>query len=234
MIKRVLDRARYLARVVAGMYGSHPRRCVACGFEGRFRAAGLPPRFDAECPKCGSYERHRLFVLADQRSGLIRKDAEVLHVAPEPIIRNWVRERCKRYVTLDLLRDADIHAPLEDTKLEAESFDHVICSHVLEHVDDRRALAEILRILRPGGTLLAMVPIVEGWSATYEDDAVVSERDRDRHFGQGDHVRYYGRDFRDRVRDAGFVLEEITASGRDVADFGLYRGEKVFVATRPR
>jgi SAM-dependent methyltransferase len=127
-----------------------------------------------------------------------------------------------------------VRAKLEETALPAASFDHVVCFHVLEHVDDRRALCEIFRILRPGGTLLVMVPIVEGWASTYEDPDLVSLRERRLHFGQGDHVRYYGRDLRVRLGAAGFTLTEVTATGRDVVDYALLRGEKLFVAEKPR
>ena len=109
----------------------------------------------------------------------------------------------------------------------------MVCSHVLEHVNDRKALRELKRILRPSGTAILMVPIVEGWDTTYEDPSVSSPEGRDLHFGQSDHIRFYGRDFRDRVRDAGFELTEFTAEEPDVSRYGLLRGDKVFFARRP-
>lgn len=172
-------------------------------------------------------------MLTDQRHQLVSKGADVLHVAVDPILCERIRPRCRRYVTLDLYQPADVREPVERTSFASETFDHVICCHVLEHVDDRRALREIFRVLRPGGTLLAMVPVVEGWDSTYEDPSVASKHDRALHFGQGDHVRYYGRDLRSRIREAGFDLSEITAEGRDVVTFSLFRGEKVFIATKP-
>jgi ubiquinone/menaquinone biosynthesis C-methylase UbiE len=104
---------------------------------------------------------------------------------------------------------------------------------VLEHVDDKKALAEVYRVLRPGGVALIMLPVVEGWATTYENKAVTAPEDRMRHYGQSDHVRYYGADVRDRIRAAGFELSEFTAEGEDVLTYGLQRGEKVFVATKP-
>ena len=171
--------------------------------------------------------------LTAQTHELIRPDAHVLHVAPEPLIQRFLQPRCKKYTTLDLFRDdVDIREPLERTSLPDGAFDHIICSHVLEHVDDAAALKEMFRILRQNGTLLAMVPIIEGWDATYENSSVASEGGRLLHFGQGDHVRYYGRDFRDRVRQTGFSLTEFTAQGPDVIKYGLLRGEKLFVAAK--
>jgi hypothetical protein len=94
------------------------------------------------------------------------------------------------------------------------------------------ALRELHRILRPKGQAVLMIPIVEGWSATYEDSTRTTTADRHLHFGQWDHVRYYGADFRDRVRAAGFELSEFCGSGKDTVTFRLQPGERVFLATR--
>lgn len=185
-------------------------------------------------PSCHSLERHRLFVLTDRSVGLVRRDAEVLHVAPEVIVGRYLREKCKRYVTLDLsMEGADVKEPLENTYLPDESFDHVVCSHVLEHVDDRRALREVHRILRPGGSALLMVPIIEGWDSTYENPYVTSPSDREVHFGKDDHVRWYGRDFRQRVTDAAFELSEITTEKTNFVRYSLLKGEKIFTIASP-
>jgi SAM-dependent methyltransferase len=117
-------------------------------------------------------------------------------------------------------------------RLPDESYDVVICSHVLEHVDDRRALAEIRRVLTIRGLAVLMVPIVEGWDRTYENDAIRSPSERMLHFGQEDHVRFYGSDLRDRIRESGFDLQEFTAIEPDVHLHGLQRGEKLFLALR--
>jgi hypothetical protein len=103
----------------------------------------------------------------------------------------------------------------------------------LEHVDDKRALSELFRILEAGGIVVLMFPIVEGWDRTYENPAVNGPANRLLHFGQEDHVRYFGRDVRARIQAAGFTLEEFTAEEPLVHLHGLVRGEKVFVARRP-
>jgi len=97
-----------------------------------------------------------------------------------------------------------------------QSFDCIVCSHVLEHVDDKKALAEIYRALRRGGVALIMLPVIEGWAKTYENQTVRTPEERKRHYGQADQCRYYGADIRDRIRSAGFQLEEFTAEGEDV------------------
>jgi ubiquinone/menaquinone biosynthesis C-methylase UbiE len=113
------------------------------------------------------------------------------------------------------------------------SLDCVVCSHVLEHVDDNKALKEIYRVLKPGGVALIMLPIIEGWHQTYENAEVTTPKARQLHYGQSDHLRYYGADVRDRIRAAGFVLDEFTAEGPTVPTYALQRGEKLFIARRP-
>jgi SAM-dependent methyltransferase len=129
-----------------------------------------------------------------------------------------------------LFQPADLKLDLEAIDLPDASVDLIIANHVLEHVDDAKASRELSRILRPNGVLLCMVPIVEGWATTYENPDITTDEGRMLHFGQEDHVRFYGRDFRDRIAKGGFSLrDEITAEGEEVIRYGLVRGEKVFV-----
>jgi hypothetical protein len=101
------------------------------------------------------------------------------------------------------------------------------------NVDDRVALNELYRIIAAGGLLIIMVPIIEGWCATFEDRSLQTEADRRLHFGQGDHMRYYGADIRQRITDSSFALSEFTAVEPFIVRHGLLRGEKVFLAHRP-
>lgn len=93
-------------------------------------------------------------------------------------------------------------------------------------------MAELHRILKPRGKLIAMVPIIEAWEETYENPSITRESDRDLHFGQYDHVRYYGRDFATRLETAGFQVVAYSGTPLDCVSYGLQRGEKVFVATK--
>ena len=137
----------------------------------------------------------------------------------------------RRYVTADIKDGFDLKLNIEQIEQPDASFDCVICLHVLEHVDDKRALAEINRILRKGGMLIVMVPIIEGWDVTYENPEVLDWNARKRHFGGGTHVRFYGKDFRDRIRSAGFPkIEEHTATPEEVMRHALTRGERIFLA----
>ena len=97
------------------------------------------------------------------------------------------------------------------------------------------ALMTSSRVVGPAlaGLLITTVPIIDGWVDTYEDKSVTRASDRELHFGQWDHVRYYGRDFRARVMGAGFHLSEFTGSGSDCVRYGLLPGESVFLGTKP-
>lgn len=225
---------RYAVEVVWNLRGHVEYECNLCGFKGRFRAFGHPPRYNAQCGNCESLERHRLLKLWLENSRESLGSPDVLHLAPEARLESELKAVARSYVSGDIEPGrADRTLDVENLALEDASFDLVVCVHVLEHVDDRRALAEFRRILRPGGMLVVMIPIEEGWEHTYENSAIASAEQRKVHFGQADHVRYYGADVRDRLRDGGFELQELTAEEPEVSRFGLRRGEKVFVCKVP-
>lgn len=232
-------RPGYLQRQVskhrAAAKGVTPRTCPICGYQGLFQVFGTPPRYDARCGDCGSLERHRLFVLHIQRDGFFAADQRVLHFAPEVQLSAMIRSLVAEYETADLSdrRPTTHQINIEATGLPSDHYDRIICNHVLEHVDDAKALAEMYRMLKPGGKAVITTPIVEGWAKTYENPAISSPADRQVHFGQADHVRIYGRDLRDRIRAAGFDLTEVTAVEPDVLTFGLMRGETLFIAMKP-
>jgi hypothetical protein len=191
-------------------YAGHGVRCPVC--EGEFSAfvpAG-PERPWARCPRCGALERHRGLVLyLQRRSDLFDGRRALLHVAPEPELSRRLRRIAGLdYVSLDLDSPyADVNADLCALPFPAGRFDAVLCSHVLEHVgDDRRALAEIGRVLKPEGWAALLVPVEASLEATYEDRGIVAPAERQRAFGQEDHVRLYGRDFPARVREAGLEV----------------------------
>lgn len=172
-----------------------------------------------------------MLALAVDERGLGESAGRMLHFAPEKMVARMFSG--VEYVSADIEPGrADLVLNMEDIAQPDGSFDIVIANHVLEHVDDRKALAEIYRILRPGGMLIAVVPLIEGWDETYEDPSITSSTDRHRHFLQGDHVRLYGRDFRSLVKGFGFELDEFVADGPGSVRFGLKRGHRVFFASR--
>lgn len=230
-------RVAYGAKVVGRLWGigrtRTSRTCTICRYSGRFLFYGDPPRFDALCPGCGSLERHRLLALCADRIDLFQ-NRSILHFAPEPAVTALIRASSSAYASADLRPGrADLTLDLESIDQPDQSWEAVVASHVLEHVDDRRALGELLRVLRPGGLLIAMVPLIEGWEKSYEDPAVTTPAARELHFGQCDHVRYYGRDFESRLKAAGFTVTTFQATGTECVTHGLTRGEKVYVCQRP-
>ena len=228
---------RYAIAVARKLGGIIPRRCNLCGYEGLFHASGAPPRYDAECLGCSSRERQRLLgLLMDKRPDLVR--GHIVHFAPEDALKGPIADRGESYRTADIaMPGCDLRLDLMKLDLPDSSVDTFVANHVLEHVrDDTQALRELFRCLKPGGHVLLMVPIAEGWDRTYENPAIAlegSDLDREVHFGRTDHVRYYGADFPDRIVAAGFELETFTATGAECAAWHLIPGEKVFIARKP-
>jgi SAM-dependent methyltransferase len=186
------------------------RACPICDARFvRFRKAH-PDRADrGVCPRCASRQRHRLLWLYLQRqTSLSDERGRVLHFAPEAGLAARLREMLHgEYLTADIVRGrADLCLDLERLDLASQSVDVVLCVHVLEHVpDDQAALRELHRVLVPGGWGIIQVPIFG--ARTDEDPAITAPELRELRFGQRDHVRVYGRDFEERLREAGFDVE---------------------------
>jgi SAM-dependent methyltransferase len=189
------------------------RTCPIC--RARFlRFARTSPggRDRGVCPRCGSRQRHRLLWLYLERCTELTTtaNARVLQFAPDASIERRLRAiPALRYSSADIEPGrGDLTLDLEALDLPDASFDVVLCVHVLEHVeDDRRALRELHRILAPGGWGVVQVPI-QG-ERTQEDPSVRTPEERRRRFGQEDHVRIYGRDFRERLAEAGFHVDVV-------------------------
>jgi hypothetical protein len=225
--------AEYEKEVLRRLRGVYPRECPICGHRGAFEAFGHPPRYDARCPNCGSLERHRLLFLAITKENLLSRADRVLHFASERCIRAFLEPLVESYIAADITPAADSKIlNIEDIALADGSINTVIANHVLEHVDDHRALREIWRILSCPGTLIASFPVVEGWDNTYENPSIADPELRYLHFGQADHLRYYGRDIRQRLEAVGYAVDKITCSGQDAVGYSLLRGERIFVCKK--
>jgi hypothetical protein len=212
-----------------------PRTCPICGHHGVFISVGHPPRWDARCPVCGSRERHRLlhlWVTADGADRLAGK--RILHFAPE----QWfVRRMCGQslYETADLHQSGVTHAiDVTHTGLPDGVYDVVVANHVLEHIpDDRQAMRELFRLLKPGGLALLTVPVNTSRQTTYENPTITDSAERHAHFSAANHVRYYGLDFSDRLAEAGFVVETFRLPPSEEVRYGLRRDEWLYVARKP-
>ena len=185
-------------------------------------------RKNALCPGTLSLERHRLLWLyLDKETDFLNSNLKVLHVAPEQVfykkfkkLKNW------EYFTFDLNSPiADIKGDLISTNFKDEYFDLIICNHVLEHIeDDKSALDEMYRILKYNGISILQVPINVKRENTFEDLSIKSKIQREKYFGQYDHVREYGLDFKDRVEQAGFKVEMINYSKKISQDLVIKYG----------
>jgi SAM-dependent methyltransferase len=193
------------------------RSCPVCGWTGgRFVTFGRDPntRRDAQCPRCGSLERHRLAYV--HLKDVLGPAETTLHVAPERATSPWLRRVSAEYTSIDLtgakaMRAADI-TDLVD--FDDGSLTLVYCSHVLEHVpDDVAAIREMHRVLAPGGKAVVLVPTKDG--LTDEDPSLTDPAEQLARFGQVDHVRLYGDDIVDRLRAPGFEVERLSVDDVD-------------------
>ena len=217
----ILQRIAGWAVPIMGLwYIGKGKECPLCGCRRRkFLPYGyVTQRDNALCPNCLALERHRTLWLWLLRESDIGRGAvalpRLLHVAPEvALMRKFHKIYAAQpadYVTADLESPlADLHFDIQHIPLEDESFDVVICNHIMEHVeDDRLAMREIKRILRKGGWGVILSPVDLQREKTFEDDTITDEAERTRIFGQYDHRRIYGRDYAERLRDAGFEVYE--------------------------
>jgi SAM-dependent methyltransferase len=207
-----------------------------------FLPGGDPPRAGALCPICEAAERHRLIWFVIQSRGLLSRTSagcsgiRILHVAPEHCIRASV-ERLKHvdYWTSSL-EGHHTRIALDITSMSLECFDGIRCSHVLEHVvEDRVAMGEFYRVLKPGGWAILQVPIELNRMTTYEDLTIVTTEARKAVFGQEDHVRIYGTDYIGRLCDAGFDVGVIHGQpfvGNDAIRFGFDASEPLFLCRK--
>ena len=184
-------------------------------------------------PSTYSLERHRLLWLyLKNETSFFKAKLKVLHFAPESALMNQFKKlKNLSYDTIDLNSPiADIKADICDLPFLDNSYDFILCNHVLEHiVDDNKAIRELYRVLKKNGVGVFQVPIDYNRDTTFEDFSVTNKKERNKLFGQYDHVRIYGLDFFDRLQKAGFSVErcEYTSklSKEDIIKFCLPKKE---------
>jgi SAM-dependent methyltransferase len=194
-------------RLSARLLRGEGRGCPCCGGSFRRMSRRRISGFGGLCPRCRSHPRHRAIALLLARGDL--RGRRLLHFAPEPVFDQvFARLPGLERVTADLYAPADLRLDITGMDLPDGSFDLILCSHVLEHVpDDRAAISELHRVLAAGGLCLVLTPYRPD-RPTYEDPSITSPLDRMVTFGQQDHVRIYGNDLADRLRGAGFEVED--------------------------
>lgn len=191
------------------------------------------PRENVLSPSTLSLERHRLLWLyLKNETEFFSKDLRLLHFAPEQAFH----KRFKKLKNLDYTT-TDLNSPLADVKadicnlpFEDNSYDVILCNHVLEHIpNDTKAMQELYRVLAPGGWGIFQIPQDLKRDKTFEDDSITDRKERARIFGQYDHVRIYGRDYFDKLREIGFEVEEVDYTANlpsgEIEKYRLAKGE---------
>lgn len=190
------------------------------------------------CPSCLSLERHRLlWLFLKNKTSFFVENYSVLHIAPEqPFIKRFKKLKNLHYIT------ADLESPIADVKMDIQAmpfqnnqFDIVICNHVLEHIpDDSKALHEIYRVLKPGGFAILQVPIDYKRDFTFEDPSITSRKEREKIFGQYDHLRVYGKDYPKKLETVGFRVEQNryidSFSTEQINYYRLDKNETLYIA----
>ena len=173
-------------------------------------------RLNALSPSTLSLERHRLLWLyLKNETDFFTAPKKVLHMAPEQcFLKRFKKLKNLDYTTADLFTPhVDVKADILDLPFDDNSFDVVFCNHVLEHiVDDKKAMQELYRVLKPNGMAILQIPQDLSLEKTYEDFSITSPEERAKHFGQYDHVRVYGKDYFNKLRAVGFKVDEVDYS----------------------
>jgi SAM-dependent methyltransferase len=231
----------YIMPVAGLFYAGRRVQCPVCRHAYRkFMPYGyVHSRENALCPHCLSLERHRLMWLYLQNeTGFFHHPCRLLHIAPEKcFLKPFSRLLGNDYLT------ADLESPWAKVKMDVQhipfgenEFDVIFCNHLLEHVtDDRQAMREMFRVLRPGGWGILLSPVTVGKKETYEDPSITTPQARLKAYGQSDHLREYGEDYVRRLAEAGFKVQAIDYAKilpvQDVLAFGL-RPEMIYVVRK--
>lgn len=199
---------------------------------------GAKIRYNAVCPWCGSNERHRAYWLYWKRCNYFTPNKiKMLHFAPERgLFERFVNMNNIDYYPVDI--DVNRYGVKEkvditDIPYLDNMFDIIICNHVLEHIlDEQKALSELRRVLNLEGMAFLNVPVFQNYETTLEKDEYDTPELRLKYYGQGDHVRRYGRDYGERLRQAGFYVKEIEVnniySKEKLEEYGLQENERIY------
>lgn len=195
-----------------------------------------------KCPVCDSSDRERLlYFYIRENLGKFETSNNfiLLHFAPEKNLQKFLASDFNiKYISADLASPrADIKMDITAIPIPDDSIDAIVCCHVLEHVnDDSKAMSEILRILKPNGWAILQVPISPVLNETLENFAIVKPNEREKIFGQKDHVRIYARDYNDRLESVGFKVTVDnfveTIDDEIIEKCVLNRDEFIYVCTK--
>lgn len=221
--------------------------CPCCGWHLRaftWGGTSLKIRPLGYCPRCNSKARQRrLWLFLEENTNLFTDRLRLLQIAPNYCFsRSFLRMTNLEYIHIDYterryenLRPQSPKQDITALQFDSNSIDAIICQHVLEHIhEDRKVMNELFRVLKPGGWAVISSPIK--WNQkTYEDPTITNPDERQRVFGERNHVRFYGYDLKDRLEEAGFKVQ--VDIGKDVNQitrekFGLLEDEDIFYCTK--
>lgn len=194
------------------------------------------------CNKCGSTDRERLvYIYLKEKTELFKsvKTKSILHIAPECNLSQKLFDfGFSNYICGDLHPESyNLHIPVKKinllkTQYNDDTFDLIICNHVLEHIpNDLQAMKELKRILKPNGKAILQVPISKISKNTFEDFSVIDPKQREDIFGQFDHIRIYGQDYVTRLEECGFIVNRINISKKYIK-YGLNQDEDIFICQK--
>ena len=229
-------------KIISIFYYGNKVKCPICkkSFK-EFFPYGRETRNNALCTNCLSLERHRLIYLyLEKETSIFKKKTKLLHIAPEACLINIF----KRFANIEYIT-ADLNSPLADIKMDIhnmpfkeKSFDLILCNHVLEHVEnDIKALEEIKRVLKMDGIGIVQVPFYNPIpKETLENKSVTSKKERELLYGQSDHVRKYGKDYRKRLESTGLKTKLKTPDSflfnADIIRHSIIESEEIFIVSR--
>ncbi|MDU8885263.1 methyltransferase domain-containing protein [Yeosuana sp. MJ-SS3] len=238
-----LIRLSYVARPILAFFlkGNNYTDPIDCKSFRSFLPYGYEKqRHNVLSPSTLSLERHRLLWLyLKNETNFFTDKLKVLHFAPEQsFYKRFRKMKNLDYTTTDLKSPlAEVKADICDLPFSDNEFDVILCNHVLEHIpEDTKAMQELYRVLKPGGFGIFQIPQDLNRELTFEDDSITDKKERAKIFGQYDHVRIYGRDYFDKLRQIGFNVEEVdytsTLSIEEINQYCLAKGEIIPVVSK--
>ncbi|MDC1534802.1 class I SAM-dependent methyltransferase [Flavobacteriaceae bacterium] len=197
-------------------------------------------RKNALSPSTLSLERHRLLWLyLKNETEFFEKKIKLLHFAPEQAFyKRFTKLSNIQYDTIDINSPlAKIKADICDLPIKDNTYDFILCNHVLEHVlDDNKAMSELYRVLKKDGIGVFQVPIDMNRELTFQDDSITDKEERNKIFGQYDHVRIYGKDYFTKLKNIGFKVQKINYSEKfsdnEILKYSIVKGEIIPVCTK--
>jgi SAM-dependent methyltransferase len=240
MLKKLINWIRKIA-----LKGGNVYCCICEKSYLTFLPSGDEPKAHARCPGCNSIDRHRqLYNLSNAFIAQNRAVTALLHIAPEFALgERFRRNKQVNYFAIDKFESGYQYPnyvqamDITDLKFQDNSFDLILCSHVLEHIEqDTLAIQNLLKVLKPTGICYIVVPYFPELEKTYHNPDANTDALRFLNYGQSDHVRKYGLDFGDRLAKVGFRFHTINFkenySVSEQIKLGFLNAEIIFQITK--